>query len=337
MKRVSATAMVGAAAVWIVAAYAYVVHSGPAVDFYPMWLAARSAAGGISPYGEAFAARLAGEWGAPFVSAGFAYPLPALLAVAPLAVLPFDAAAVIWTAAGMAGVWAAVAPGNQVAWDRSALAALLAAFMPFWQAVVLGQATLLVLAAFGLFAVAERRKMHALTGLAIMLMTLKPQAGIVLAAFALWSVRRTAAAHWAAAYCAAWWAAPFLFDPAWPVEWIRQMWAYRSVVSPVMLLPMGLLLPIALRSMRWPALAGALQVVLFPVSDVYGTLPLLLAWAEIGGWRAAVGAAASWLCVLVDPKFGVETLVILPLAIGSMAGAPGPARVMGGESKLQVE
>ncbi len=91
---------------------------------------------------------------------------------------------------------------------------------------------------------------------------------------------------------------------------------YRNIVQPPSLLPLGLLLVLACWRLPWWAIVAAVQVVLFPLSDVYSTLPLLLCWIAIGGPAALLGAGISWLWIMPGMSNSLDNvwmLIICPL------------------------
>jgi hypothetical protein len=65
--------------------------------------------------------------------------------------------------------------------------------------------------------------------------------------------------------------------------------------------------------MPWWAKVAVCQTVLFPITSLYSTLPLLLAWSAFAPALALAGTGLSWLWVLLAlPKsFGMVWLFIL--------------------------
>ena len=309
--RLKTCAIVTVISLWIVAFYAYTIHAGFATDFYPVWRAAREVLAGGNPYGAKFTASLSGEWAASFARAGFAYPLPVALAITPLALIPFNVAAVLWLTAGLIGAWATITINPS--WRSIILLPIV--FMPFWQAAALGQVTLLTMAAIGLFLVFSHR-VDSLAGLSIALMTLKPQAGYIIALAALWEIRNTAALAWVFILTAVTWIAPFAIIPTWPEMWIQQVLRYSNIVDPISMLP-STILALTLYSDAL-VMAAIAQVVLFPITDIYSFLPLMLAWAQIGGRLALAGAGLSWLCFFSKSSLAIVAWIVFPLVACSV-------------------
>jgi hypothetical protein len=86
-----------------------------------------------------------------------------------------------------------------------------------------------------------------------------------------------------------------LQQPGWIAAWLAQVQLYTTIVHPPSLLPWGLVLLLVAWRQPWWSIIAACQVVLFPLSDLYSTLPLLLCWIGIGGRTALLGAGVSWL------------------------------------------
>jgi hypothetical protein len=118
------------------------------------------------------------------------YPPYTALLFAPFSHLPFLPAATLWVCLTI-GVYAAIV---RVAWravsptvpDGRLVAAAAIAFPPFWQLVMNGQVTAIVLIAFTLGWLALERGHTILAGAALGLLASKPQFGLVLAVVVLW-------------------------------------------------------------------------------------------------------------------------------------------------------
>jgi hypothetical protein len=118
------------------------------------------------------------------------YPPYTAVLFAPFSHLPFLPAASLWVcltiaiyAAVIRVVWRAVSPTVP---DFRLVAATAIAFPPFWQLVMNGQVTAIVLIAFTLGWVALERGRTILAGAALGLLASKPQFGLVLAVVVLW-------------------------------------------------------------------------------------------------------------------------------------------------------
>jgi hypothetical protein len=97
---------------------------------------------------------------------------------------------------------------------------------------------------------------------------------------------------WAAAWAISIWGGSSLVRPSWFQEAFDSVALNAVAVSPQSILPVGLVL-VSWR-LPWYAIVAAAQVVLFPLTDMYSTVPLLLGWIAIGGPLAWVGAGVSW-------------------------------------------
>lgn len=113
------------------------------------------------------------------------YPPPAALIFYPFTVLPYRAAALLWAAITIVGyvvvTWRSWHPVRHLLPDRRFLVAAAAAFPPFFLLVLYGQTTLLPLLAFFLAWLALRGGRPVLAGLALGLLSIKPQFAPVVA------------------------------------------------------------------------------------------------------------------------------------------------------------
>ena len=111
-------------------------------------------------------------------------PQTALL-FAPFSRLPYVAAGACWAlltlVVYLTSLWLAWRPAREVLKDRAFIVAAALAFPPAWQLVIYGQTTAVVLAAFagGLWALERNR--HVLAGVALSLLLVKPQWGLIVA------------------------------------------------------------------------------------------------------------------------------------------------------------
>ncbi|NJK79677.1 MAG: hypothetical protein HC914_07155 [Chloroflexaceae bacterium] len=287
-----------------------------AVDFVPLYFAAERVGAGLSPYGTAATEALRSFWTAPFAEAGLAYPLPLILLVVPLILFPYGLAATLWTISGGIGVVLAARLGAKQ--EQMWLLLLPFVFLPFHRATEYGQATLVWvgLAVVMLLAIEERQAW--LVGICLALLPLKPQDGLLFAvAGGIWAVRyQRSALLWAGGILLALLSVAWLLQATWPYDWIEQVQRYRQIVQPPSLLPWGLVLFALAWRLPWWAKVALLQVVLFPLSDLYSALPLLLVWVSIGGGISLIGAGISWLWALFGLPNSVAifwVMILVPL------------------------
>lgn len=283
-------------------------------DFYPIYYAGQALRAGLSPYGPEVSDHLRRIWHAPFAAAGVAYPLPAIVTIWPLLFLPLPLAGLIWTAGG--ALCAAAAISLRSKWQHLRL--LPFCFMPLWFAVNVRQATLIWFAFIVILIWAMRRSSPILAGLMIALLPGKPQTGLLFAlAGILWAWQHERRALlWAGAFGLPLWGVSFALQPRWIQEWLASVTHYNALVHPVSLLPWGLLLLVATLRLPWYAQLGVAQVVLFPITDVYSTLPLMLTWVGIGGPLSLLGSSISWLEIALGITTSVKALwmtVMIPL------------------------
>jgi len=210
-------------------------------ELYPRLCAARAFAAGENPYTAChvyYGGSLAAE-----------YPMTTILAFVPLSALPEPvAAAVFWSASNGLLVFGILHSGKPYHW-------LIFLSGPYWVAFAWQQFSVIIAAAM-------------LLPPLLFLALLKPQIGLP-AILTNLTWRRAAA-------CAAFLALTFIAFPAWPLAWWQRSNRYDGLV-PLLALPLGPLLLLALRRWREPGSRFLLLMACMPqrvVSDVV-TLYLL--------------------------------------------------------------
>jgi hypothetical protein len=137
--------------------WAFVLHLGPN-DFHDYWLAGKLLLEGRSPYDTQAMAGLAAREHLTFlVGGGFSYPLPFAVAMVPLALLPFAAAATIFGLASLSafGVTVAAGIGWAFGWDpalahrRLFVAVAAGLYLPVYGSMAMGQANLILFPLLG--------------------------------------------------------------------------------------------------------------------------------------------------------------------------------------------
>jgi len=117
------------------------------------------------------------------------YPPQVAVLFAPVNGWSFQRALLVWSMINIALyaliVWSAWAAVKARLPDRVMVFAAVAAFAPFWNVVLYGQITMLILAAFWAGWLALERRQHLLAGIAFGLLAIKPQFGIPLAVVVL--------------------------------------------------------------------------------------------------------------------------------------------------------
>jgi hypothetical protein len=298
--------LIGCVGLWVGLFFLRQPKDGLGTDFYPLYRAGQALLAGENPYGPALMAEFVRDWRVPYAAAGFAYPLPAVVGVWPVLLLPLPLAILVWLVAGTLGSAAAI----RLRSDWRTLLLLPFCFMPLHGAAIMKQATLIWFALIVVLIFAMRREKAWLVGLCVALLPAKPQVGILFALAGLvwaWrSHRRTL--FWVVGWGALIWGGSFLLQPHWVTDWLASVARYNRIVYTASLLPLGLVLLIVTWRLPWYARLGAAQVALFPITDVYSTLPLLLTWVGIGGPLALLGSSISWLGVLAGLP---NTIVVL--------------------------
>ncbi len=283
-------------------------------DFFPLYYGALSLQNGHSPYAADVTWRM-NELSPATKMMGFAYPMPALLGLWPLFYFSLPIATAIWTGAGAAGSFAAA----RLKADNTLLFLPLA-FWPFFQAVQSKQATLIWFGLCVLLLIAIEKRWTIIIAYCIAVLPAKPQTGIVFALYGVW---------WAwhynrciLKYLLGWmlliWGGSFLIVPDWPLQFFAIAKTYNQFNYTATLLPWGLLLIAATWKLPIYARLAVWQVVIFPITNVYSVLPLLLVWIAVGGGLAYVGAALSMLPFLLGWPNNLATLwafILVPLLV----------------------
>ncbi|HEV2010958.1 MAG TPA: glycosyltransferase family 87 protein [Candidatus Limnocylindria bacterium] len=176
---------------------------------------------------------VAGAVVAPPCPGAFAYPYWTAIAFAPLALLPFDSASLIWSilslgAAALGIVWCWRAAGG----DRGGIAfvygALVIASLPFLRLVTIGQLSGVLVALVGALALALRRERPGWAGAALGGLLLKPQLWAVLAAVLVARGPRRRQLLVAATMVGLAFALPSLLAfPEWPLRWSAETFSHR--------------------------------------------------------------------------------------------------------------
>jgi hypothetical protein len=141
------------------------------------------------------------------------YPPQAALIFMPFSRLTFEHALAAWTLVTIGlyllFVWYAWRVARDQLPDATLVFAAAIGFPPFWQTVMNGQGTILILGSFFLAWLALERKWHFLAGAALGLLAIKPQFGLPFATIVIvrreWRMLAGAAASVAAQSLAVWW------------------------------------------------------------------------------------------------------------------------------------
>lgn len=287
-------------------------------DFYQMWVGARALLMGYNPYGSIAQHQMMeayGIWG----KHGLPYPIPAFIPIVPLAALPVTIGMWIWAALCLAGIGAGslISPN----WRQHYGIPLL--FLPLLRTTGLLQPTLMWVALSILLIIALDRRWTVISGLCLALLPTKPQAGMIMAiAGGLWALRyQRRVIWWGLGWTLILWGGSFVINPNWVQECLNAISKYRDLYPRPSFLPFGLILVIASYRLPWWAKAAALQLILFPIRDVYSTLPLLIAWFAIGGPLAAFGAGISYIWLFmgsVDFIIKIWLCIFLPYTFAAL-------------------
>jgi hypothetical protein len=305
--------------------YRFAVDNPGGIDFLTHWVAARAVAHGVSPYAPEVAQevqqRFYGRTALPgeneFLVEYPIYYTALILPFAPIDDYPFARAAwmtfaeVLLALLAILSLWA-------VDWKPSiGLAVGLVLFSLFWyqgfRAVINGNLVVLVAAALVLVALAVRKKMDILAGLALVAVTIKPNVGLLPVVWVLiWAVSARRTKIWLSflVFISAFSIIGWLLFPGWPFELLANLsryTAYNPPTNPGMVF--DLWLP------GWGAAIGRIFSILVAGLCLY-------AWLKAGR-RAEVDpflwgyclviAATPWSGITTDP--GNFLTLFLPLAL----------------------
>jgi hypothetical protein len=299
------------------------------VDFFPLYFAAKRVLMGLSPYGVEATHALMAEWVAEFEAGGVGYPLPLILLVVPFTFFSFPVATSLWTALGFTLSYGSVLIARHQsllrgdpAWYQIICLFLPFTFWPLWRAVGASQATLLWFGLIVVMILSIRRGNGWMTATCVVLLALKPQNGLIFALFGLyWLFRHhKRGLAFAITFGTLFLGTSLAMQPGWIQAWLEQVETYSVIVKPLSLMPLaGIFLLICWRfRMAWWGKLAILQVILFPLSDVYSTLPLLLTWCAFSPPLALVGTSLTWLWVLFQWPMSLAmiwVLILIPLLI----------------------
>jgi hypothetical protein len=337
-------ALLAAGALDVVATWHLASAMGTANDLFPRWYGARAwLLGGLDPYGPAVDSGIRqamggapGEALGAFVF-GFVYPGYVALLIAPLALLPFQAAATLWLLLAQAGIGA----GTALAWraraaetgglSGSTLPALLVAlaFPGSLANLVFGQFAALAYLSLALAWWLAIRRREVPAGVTLVFAAVKPSLALLpvlaLLAWAMAAGRRRMVAAWATA-TGVLLAASLLALPAWPQEFLHSTREYARVAGAVS--ASGLLANLVLsgRGEPWPAL-------LTPAISLLACLAIATGWRQssrrAGDALAAGILAGAWL---VPPLYEWNSVLLLvplvqwlePVALRSPGEVRGP-------------
>jgi len=302
-----------AALALLVLALALLILQQPSLgdqDLLVYWSASRLLAVGSNPYDLAALGALQGQvrpaqgptlaaWNPPWL----------LVALLPLAILPFELARTVWVLANLGCFLLSASPCHRLFGegdDRLSVLVASVAFLWFGESpatVDLGQVSTLLLLGLVLGSWWLKRNRDGLAGAAFFLLTVKRHISyLVLALLALWAVRTRRWGVFAGGVAAALVSVVLLtrLRPDWLVSWLTLVGA-RSFGQYVTSTLGGL--AYALWGRELPRFAGLLTVL---------ALPWLVKLACREGWFTAMNVALLLSVPLAPYGFGFDHVVLLP-------------------------
>lgn len=177
-----------------------------------------------------------------------------------------------------------------------------------------------------------------LVSFCVVLLLLKPQTGLVFSCYGLfWLIRHhrrgliTVAIFGGSLLGITLW-----LEPNWIAGWLQQMALYSAIVQPNSILLLGLVALAACWRLDVLVKLAILQVILFPISETYSTLPLLIAWCTFAPWLALIGTSVSWLWIIFSLPLSLSTLwfvLFMPLILAAL-WVRRPAALQSGQSGM---
>ena len=247
------------------------------------------------------------------------YPPQTALLFWPLTHFSYSVAGFIWAVINVivyvGAIWFAWSPLRRALPDRRLLIAAAAAFAPFWNLVLHGQTTAVIVVAFVLASAALEKNRRFLAGLALGLVAIKPQWGLVLAVVTLvgaeWTIIAGAVASVAlqSLVVAGLWGTSALSDYASMMSTLPQLAAALEPKPTQMHSLMTLLRLVP----GWPGLA------------IWSVLSLSMVACAVLAWRSRAPVSARLAIVivataLVNPHVTVYELTILAPALIWLGG-----------------
>jgi hypothetical protein len=310
------------------------------LDLGWLWRGSRLWLGGVDPYSTEATFVLRGFWSE--TASGFPYPFPVVILLVPLALLPLPVASTIW---GVMSV-AALAALPFVAVERPQPWMLLAPFLffPFWAAMEQAQFGPILLGIMLLSLHAYRTGRMRLAGFVLPLLFLKPQIGLTLfLALAAFVALRGMDRRWWEGFALGlviWWGSSLLFEPTWPIAWLRQLQYYagedlnsvvaQTIPGALLLIAGGAVTAVGMRRRDAAILLTGLMLIgmlVLPMRSVYNQTVFLLPIMMLADRRprAAVAAiVASWsifplLFFGINQTSATAMALYAPLAILALA------------------
>ena len=288
---------------WILCATSMATEDNQGVDFYPLWTGASAFSEGKSPYAEEVSQHIASTWN---VAKGdirshyaVSYPLPALIPFMPLTLLSFAQGLFLWKLFLLLGVClAAIVILRHT--RHVAYAILPFLYYPVYHAYDVKNPALLWFVGLLVTLKLIQTPYWFLSGILLAILPAKPQAALLLVGLYYWMSLQDDRRHfYAGLVCTAFlWGGLTVLYPSWPMAWLQAAQEYQQQVRPLVLLPTSLLLLACSYRMSVVGIIAVAQVIFFPVTDIYVTLPLLLAYLEIRVSVALCACLFSWLAPL---------------------------------------
>jgi hypothetical protein len=295
-------------------------------DFYPLWFGTLALLTGQDPYSASVSHALRESWlvaQTHQVAAVVAYPLPCLVFLTPLAMLPLSWAGPLWfvLSVGLA-LTGLLLLTNEAYRERSQKQLFLVPLLsyPLFHAAVIKTSSVLALGIIVLMLWADCKRYRVFCGIITVLALFKPQMSLFFVGYTLLhQFRRDKLKIGAFLFgCLIFWGGTLLIQPGWVQVWLKVLKIYVRDSVNISLLPQGLVAVAVMFLLRAPALTqlALLQTVIFPVNDIYSTLPLIIGWLNLNSNYTALGVAMAWIAPVIYTSLNnlntIWALIILP-------------------------
>lgn len=312
-----------------IANYRFVLEAPGGNDFLARWVGAHSwLVEGINPY-DPEVSLLTQEmiYGRPANPsegediAHFAYPLPAMVFIAPFGLLPYPVARAVWMTLLEVLLPLLALIGTRIAhWTPSRkMMALLLLFSVMWyhgmRSIILGQFAVIEAFLISAALLAIQRRKDALAGMSLALSIAKPQMAFLLIPFSLiWAglARRWAVVYWTLGSMAVLIGVSLFVLPGWPIFWLRQLLEYPEYTEPGS--------PISIIASSMPRISEEVTLAVTALALIYLFWEWILAFRKHDRWFQWTAAVTLVVTNLVAFRTATTNYVVLLPALTMVFG-----------------
>ena len=259
-------------------------------DFYPIWTCSNAIVMGADPYSTFVNNKLSNTWEVvqkkqAKVAPICAYPLPFYLITLPFGLLPFAVSFALWFALSLSVPLVFLFLRSK----RPSFLWVPLLFYPLFHGATLKTSSVLWVGFFALALFLLSEKKFCFAALVAGIASAKPQIGALLFVYSLVIFIRLEAGkgRWPLILLFSPWIISWIYDSTWLERWFAALQSYESGAVHFPFLPWEVLIPVGAVSVyvfsKLSPVAGiaAAQFLVFPVNDLYSSLPLMLCWVFI--------------------------------------------------------